>query len=145
MTYDLVIRGGTVVDGTGAPRFRADLGISSGRVAAIGDVGRNARHVLDAEGLTFTPGFVDLHTHYDAQVTWDPLCTPSCDHGVTTVVMGNCGYALAPVRPSDRDYSMGLFSRVEGVTKHTPLAGLSDRGVVRPGAAADLCILDPAP
>lgn len=125
MAYDILIRGGTIVDGSGAARFRADLALAHGRVAAIGQLDARADQIIDATDLIVCPGFIDLHTHYDAQVTWDPLCTPSADHGVTTVVMGNCGYALAPVRPRDRDYTMGMFSCVEGVSKHTLSSGLA--------------------
>ncbi|MCZ6822225.1 MAG: amidohydrolase family protein, partial [Deltaproteobacteria bacterium] len=124
MAHDILIRGGTIIDGSGAPRFRGDLALAQGRIAAVGEVDGAADHIIDAAGLVVCPGFIDLHTHYDAQVTWDPLCTPSCDHGTTTVVMGNCGYAVAPVRARDRDYSMGMFSCVEGVSKHTLASGL---------------------
>ncbi|TDJ08341.1 MAG: hypothetical protein E2O71_04980 [Deltaproteobacteria bacterium] len=124
MAHDILIRGGTIIDGSGAPRFRGDLALAQGRIAAVGEVDGAADHIIDAAGLVVCPGFIDLHTHYDAQVTWDPLCTPSGDHGTTTVVMGNCGYAVAPVRARDRDYSMGMFSCVEGVSKHTLASGL---------------------
>ncbi|HWS47091.1 MAG TPA: amidohydrolase family protein, partial [Acidimicrobiia bacterium] len=98
-TADVVIRGGTVVDGTGAPQRRADVAIRDGRIAEIGDRLDGAR-VVDAAGHVVSPGFVDIHTHYDAQVFWDPWLSPSCYHGVTTVVAGNCGFSIAPVRPS---------------------------------------------
>ncbi len=124
MAVDLIVRGGTLVDGTGAPAFSGDLAVSAGRIAEIGRVEGPAERELDARGLVVAPGFVDLHTHYDAQLGWDPLCTPSPYHGTTTVVMGNCGYALAPVRPSDRDYVTGLFSCVEQISKDTLSAGL---------------------
>jgi N-acyl-D-aspartate/D-glutamate deacylase len=99
---DLVIRGGTVVDGTGAPGVRADVAIAGDRIAAIGPRLSGAR-TLDASGCVVAPGFVDIHTHYDAQVFWDPALTPSCFHGVTTVVAGNCGFSIAPTRPAHRD------------------------------------------
>ena len=95
MTYDVVIRGGTVVDGTGEPRYRADVAVSGGRIAAIGRVGEKGTEEIDADGLFVTPGFVDNHTHLDAQICWDPL-GPAAAHGVTSTVMGNCGIAVAP-------------------------------------------------
>ena len=119
---DVVIRGGTVVDGTGAPARVADLGIRDGRIVAIGDVTEEAREIVDATGLVVTPGFVDLHTHYDAQIWWDPMATPSNVHGVTTIIGGNCGFTLAPVRPEDRTYTAEMLARVEGM----PLAALSE-------------------
>ncbi len=97
--HELVIRGGTVVDGTGAAAVTADVAVDGGRITEVGKVdGRGARE-LDADGLVVAPGWVDIHTHYDGQVTWDPEITPSSWHGVTTVVMGNCGVGFAPVRP----------------------------------------------
>src|SRR5271163_3980767 len=102
MSYDLIIRGGTVVDGTGAPARTADVAVTDGFIAAVGgDAGRidgAAKRIVDADGLTVTPGFVDVHTHFDGQATWDPHLTPSCWHGVTTAIMGNCGIGFAPVR-----------------------------------------------
>jgi N-acyl-D-aspartate/D-glutamate deacylase len=113
--HDLVIRGGTVVDGTGAPRQTADVAIESDRIVAVGDdVGAGSRE-LDATGLLVTPGWVDVHTHYDGQATWDSLLTPSCWHGVTTVVMGNCGVGFAPVRPGAHDYLIKLMEGVEDI------------------------------
>src|SRR5256885_16571824 len=96
MRYDLVIKNGTVIDGSGLPRYRADVGVNGGKITTIGRIRENAQEVIDAEGQGVAPGFVDGHTHMDAQVFWDPLGTSSCYHGITTVVMGNCGFPLAP-------------------------------------------------
>ncbi len=124
MTYDLLLRNARIVDGTGGPASAGSIGVRDGRIVDVGNVDGTARRVIECDGLVVCPGFVDLHTHYDAQVTWDAWCTPSCYHGVTTAVMGNCGYGLAPVRREDRDYAMGLFAGVEGVSKQTLLAGV---------------------
>lgn len=121
---DLVIRGGTVVDGTGAAPREADVVIEGDRVAAIGRHDGAAREVIDARGLLVTPGFVDVHTHLDAQITWDPLGVPSCLHGVTSVVVGNCGVGFAPCRPADREYLMYLMEGVEDVPAAALRAGL---------------------
>ena len=112
--HDLVIHNGTVVDGTGAPTFVADVAISDGRIAAIGDVGRG-RQSFDADGLLVTPGFVDIHTHFDGQATWDRHLTPSCWHGVTTAILGNCGVGFAPVRPDGHDELIDLMEGVEDI------------------------------
>ncbi|MET8581002.1 D-aminoacylase [Streptomyces collinus] len=116
---DHVIKGATVVDGTGAPARTADVGIRDGRIAAVGKVTGKARTTEDAAGLVLTPGFVDPHTHYDAQLFWDPYATPSLNHGVTTVAAGNCGFTLAPLnpgRPGDADYTRRMMSKVEGMS-----------------------------
>jgi N-acyl-D-amino-acid deacylase len=113
--FDLMIRGGTVIDGTGAAPALADVAIRDGRIAAVGlDLGP-AREELDASGCIVTPGFVDMHTHYDAQATWDPYLSPSSWHGVTTVVMGNCGVGFAPARPDKHDWLIGLMEGVEDI------------------------------
>ena len=113
--HDLVVRGGMVVDGTGAAARTADVAITDGRVTEVGKVDERGHRELDADGLTVTPGFVDVHTHYDGQATWDELLTPSCWHGVTTVVMGNCGVGFAPVAPERREWLIGLMEGVEDI------------------------------
>jgi len=114
--HELVIRGGTVVDGTGAPARTADVAIDDGHISEIGNLAASAAHTtIDADGALVTPGFVDVHTHYDGQVTWDPLLTPSCWHGVTTVVMGNCGVGFAPVRPGSEQWLIQLMEGVEDI------------------------------
>ena len=118
-----MIRGGLIVDGTGAPGRRGDVAVQGGRLAEVGTVaGRGAREI-DADGLVVAPGFIDPHTHYDAQLTWDPS-PPSSWHGVTTVVMGNCGFTLAPCRDADRETLMRMLTYVEGM----PLEALT-RGI----------------
>lgn len=113
--HDLVIRNGLVADGTGASVRRADIAIDNGVIAAVGEVNDRGRDEIDAEGLLVTPGFVDIHTHFDGQITWDPLLTPSFWHGVTTVVMGNCGVGFAPAAPNRRDWLIGLMEGVEDI------------------------------
>ena len=113
MTHDLVIRGGTVVDGTGAPRRIADVAIDGETITAVGVVPGKGRTEIDASGHIVTPGWVDIHTHYDGQVSWDPYLSPSCWHGVTTVVMGNCGVGFAPVKPHFRDRLINIMEGVE--------------------------------
>ena len=123
MSADLVIKGGTVVDGTGAPGTRADVAISDGKVAAIGP-DLDGERVLDAGGHIVAPGFIDIHTHYDAQVFWDPALTPSCFHGVTTVVAGNCGFSIAPTRPEHHDVIARTLENVEDMNVETLGAGI---------------------
>jgi N-acyl-D-aspartate/D-glutamate deacylase len=113
--HDLVVRGGTVADGTGGPLREADVAIDGGVISAVGEVEGQARRVLDARGLLVTPGWVDIHTHYDGQVTWDPEVSPSGWHGVTTVVTGNCGVGFAPARDVDREWLIGLMEGVEDI------------------------------
>ncbi|WP_295136666.1 amidohydrolase family protein [uncultured Reyranella sp.] len=124
MAYDLVIRGGTVVDGSGARRFTADVAIKDGMIAEVGHIAPAASRTLDADGLIVSPGFIDGHTHMDAQVAWDPLGSCSCWHGVTSVVMSNCGFALAPCKPEDRDLYARCLSAVEDIPTEAMAAGI---------------------
>ena len=124
-TYDLIIRGGTIVDGTGATRFTGDVAITEGLIAAVGDVAGTAREEIDAAGLIVTPGFVDIHTHYDGQATWDQEMAPSSWHGVTTVVMGNCGVGFAPAKPDKHDWLIGLMEGVEDIPGTALAEGIS--------------------
>ena len=125
MSYDIVIRGGTVVDGTRLPRYRGDVGIRNGQVSKIGRIppGQGTRE-LDASGLIVAPGFVDLHTHYDAQIHWDPYCTISGWHGVTSVVLGNCGFGFAPCKPADRERALLMMTRTEQIPYESMKAGM---------------------
>jgi N-acyl-D-amino-acid deacylase len=114
--FDTIIKGGTIVDGTRVPRYKADLGIKNGKIAKIGRLNSNdATKVVDANGLIVAPGFIDLHTHYDAQLHWDPYCTIGSWHGVTSVTIGNCGFGFAPLRPQDADRAMLALSRTEAI------------------------------
>ena len=123
--YDLLIRNAEVCDGTGAPSFHADLAVRDGRLVEIGRaLGGTARRTIDAAGLVAAPGFIDVHTHYDCQLSWDPALTPSCWHGVTTVVVGNCGFSIAPCRPSDRELLMRMLLFVEGMPTEALRAGI---------------------
>jgi N-acyl-D-amino-acid deacylase len=126
MAYDLKITGGTIVDGTRAPRFAGDVGIKDGKVVALGHAPEEADRTVDAAGLIVSPGFVDIHTHYDAQIIWDNLVSCSPWHGVTTVVMGNCGFSVAPTRPLHRDLIMRTLENVEGMSVTALRAGLGD-------------------
>ena len=123
--YDRLIRGGTIFDGTRVPRYRADIAVKDGVVAEIGRISPgDAREVLDADGLHVAPGFIDLHTHYDAQVFWDPYCTLSGWHGITSAVFGNCGFGFAPVRPEERERAMLSMTRVEAIPLASMKAGM---------------------
>jgi N-acyl-D-aspartate/D-glutamate deacylase len=122
--HDLVIRGGTLVDGTGTPAREADVAVEGGRIAAVGTGVGTGREEIDARGKHVLPGFVDVHTHYDGQATWDALLTPSCWHGVTTLVMGNCGVGFAPVRPGKEEFLIGLMEGVEDIPGTALAAGL---------------------
>ena len=125
MPYDLIVKNGKVIDGSGLPGFHGDVAVSGGRIVEIGKVSGAARQVLNADGLVVAPGIIDNHTHYDAQVTWDPLCTYSCYHGITTVVIGNCSLALAPAHREDRDNLAGVLSHVEAIPLEAIQAGVT--------------------
>ncbi len=127
MAYDLLIKNGVVVDGSGGARYRADVGVREGRIAAIGRINERAKRTLDAEGQVVTPGFVDGHTHMDAQVFWDPIGASSCYHGITSVVMGNCGFTLAPCRQSEADFVFRNLERAEDISREAMLAGIDWR------------------
>ena len=120
--YDMIIRNGNIIDGTGKDRFKADIAIKDGRISEIGEIRETADKEIDAENKLVTPGWVDVHTHYDGQATWDPILAPSSWHGVTTVVMGNCGVGFAPVKPKDREFLIELMEGVEDI----PGAALSE-------------------
>ena len=115
MEFDLVIRNGSIVDGTGSPAFTGDVAISDGRIVQVGNVSGSGRTEIEAEGQLVTPGFVDIHTHFDGQVCWDKEVTPSSWHGVTTIVMGNCGVGFAPVRPGTENDLVELMESVEDI------------------------------
>jgi N-acyl-D-aspartate/D-glutamate deacylase len=124
MQYDLLIRNGTLVDGSGFPRFRADVGITQGKIATVGKIRDRAKEVIDAEGHIVAPGFIDAHTHMDAQVFWDPLGTCSCWHGITSVVMGNCGFSLAPCSEKNKLLVMRNLERAEDIAPEAMEAGI---------------------
>ena len=127
-SYDIHIKGGTIVDGTGVPRYRGDVGVKDGKIAEIGRLdGAAARETLDAEGHVVSPGFVDGHTHMDAQIFWDPIGTSSCYQGVTSVVMGNCGFTLAPCREAEADLVFRNLERAEDISRAAMLAGIKWR------------------
>jgi N-acyl-D-amino-acid deacylase len=124
MALDLLIRGGTIVDGSGAARYRGDVGVRGGRIVELGRIRSAAERIIDADGLIVSPGFIDGHTHMDAQVAWDRIGSCSCWHGVTTVIMGNCGFALAPCRPADREWFARCLTAVEDIPTEAMLAGI---------------------
>jgi N-acyl-D-amino-acid deacylase len=124
MALDLLIKNGTVVDGSGMPRYHADIGVKGGRIVEIGRIRAAAERTIEADGLIVAPGFIDGHTHMDAQVAWDPLGSCSCWHGVTSVVMGNCGFALAPCKPEDREWFARCLTAVEDIPTEAMLAGI---------------------
>src|SRR4030081_1965458 len=123
--HDIVIRGGTIIDGTGKAAFSGDVAIAEGRIAAVGGKAGPAKREIDADGLMVAPGWVDIHTHYDGQATWDPLMTPSSWHGVTTVLFGNCGVGFAPVKKHHRQALMDLMEGVEEIPNPVLAAGLT--------------------
>lgn len=125
MPYDLIIRNGTIVDGTGAPAYRGDVGIAQGRIAACGELNGDAAREIDATGLIVAPGFIDPHTHYDAQICWDPLVSCSSWHGVTTVIMGNCGVGLAPCKPGEREIATWNLVHVEAIPHDVLALGIT--------------------
>src|SRR4029450_12773167 len=124
MALDLLIRGGTIVDGSGAARYRGGVGARGGRIVEIGRIRSAAERTVDADGLIVSPGFIDWHTHMDAQVAWDRIGSCSCWHGVTTVIMGNCGFALAPCKPEAREWFARCLTAVEDIPTEAMLAGI---------------------
>ncbi|MCL6646416.1 MAG: amidohydrolase family protein, partial [Dehalococcoidia bacterium] len=128
-SFDLIVQGGMIVDGTRLPRYRADIGVKNGRVAKIGRLpAHEATNTIDAHGLIVAPGFIDLHTHYDAQLHFEPTASPSSWHGVTTVITGNCGFTLFPARAGDVAWLCEMLSRVEGMSAETLAAGVGFAG-----------------
>jgi N-acyl-D-aspartate/D-glutamate deacylase len=128
MSFDLVIRNGRVIDGTGLKQYVADIGVQGDRIVRIGRIDADGKQTIDAQGKWVTPGFIDVHTHYDVQLDWDPVATPSSWHGVTTVLAGNCGFTLAPAKPEDVDWLAGMLSRVEGMSRAALSEGLRFEG-----------------
>ena len=124
MAYDLLVKNGRIIDGSGRPAFHGDVGVSRGRIVELGRLDGPARRTIEADGRVVAPGFVDNHCHYDAQVLWDPLCTYSCHHGATTVIIGNCSLALAPVKQDAREKLAGMLSYVEAIPMDVLQAGV---------------------
>ena len=129
--FDTIIKGGRVVDGSGLPSRTADIGIALGLIADIGRLS-GARETIDADGLVVMPGIIDVHTHYDPQLTFDPYATSSCFHGVTSVIAGNCGYSIAPCARKDHNWLVELFARVEGMSPNVLREGLPGTGTRSP-------------
>jgi len=127
MGYDLLVKNGTVIDGSGSPGYRADVGVVDGKIAAIGRINESAKQTIDADGHIVSPGFVDGHTHMDAQIFWDPIGSCSCYHGVTSVVMGNCGFTLAPCKQEDADMVFRNLERAEDLSRDAMLEGIDWR------------------
>ena len=125
MGYDVVIRNGTLIDGTGEPAREADIAIRGDRIAQVGEVTESGHREIDATGRLVTPGFVDIHTHLDAQIAWDPISASSCYHGVTSAVLGNCGVTFAPCKPQDQSYLAELMESVEDIPAQSILSGLA--------------------
>ena len=125
MAYDVLLKNGTLVDGTGAPARRADVGIAGGKIVEVGELKGAAKRTIDADGLVVAPGFIDPHTHYDAQICWDGATTPSSWHGVTSVVMGNCGVGIAPCKPAAREIAMRDLVNVEAIPFEVLDAGIT--------------------
>ena len=153
MSQDLIIRNGTVYDGTGTTPVQADVAISDGYITAVGNLSTSGVEEIDAEGKIVTPGFVDIHTHFDGQVTWDPYLQPSTFHGVTTVVMGNCGVGFAPCAPDRREWLIGLMEGVEDIPGTALAEGINWQwesfpeymdAIERSELAVDVGITDPA-
>ena len=128
MSQRVVVRGGRVVDGSGLPGFTADVEMRDGIITAVGRVPTTGATVIDADGLVVGPGFIDVHTHYDAQLHFEPTASPSSWHGVTTVIVGNCGFSLAPSKPTDLPWLLRMLSRVEGMSEDALAAGVPFTG-----------------
>ena len=128
MQFDIVIKGGRLVDGSGLRSYVADLAISGDRIARIGRIDAPADRIIDATGKWVTPGFIDVHTHYDVQLDWDPIASPSMQHGVTTVLTGNWGFTLYPAKPEDVDWLAGMLTRVEGMSREAMAEGFKWSG-----------------